>query len=251
MQDTSENAIRTSTITLDEVPVTIEVQRKRIRNMYLYIKPGARVVISAPLRFTDADILAFARSKTMWLARQMHTMRNKKEPAPQQYVTGETIRIWGTPHHIIFRPDKSRSFTVGEDSVILSMPADTDQAAREQYVKAQLKLRLKRAIAVRLPVWEKQMGLYHRSFTVRDMKSRWGSCNIGTANITFALELIRLDPICLDYIIVHELAHLRHGRHNKAFWKLVGTYLPEWKTIRKSLEGQETVTEPEEDNAGN
>ena len=243
--------MQTNTITLEEVPVTIEVQRKQIRNMYLYIKPGARVVISAPLRFTDDVILDFARSKTLWLAKQMHTMQNTKEPAPRRYVTGETIRIWGTPHKIIFRPDKTRSFTVRHDSVILSMPSDTDKKAREEYVKAQLKLRLKRAIAIRLPVWEKEMGLYHRSFTVRDMKSRWGSCNIGTAKITFALELIRLDPICLDYIIVHELAHLRHSRHNRSFWALVGKHLPEWKTIRKTLDRQEQVTEPEETDAGN
>ena len=244
------NEIRTSTITLEEMPVTIEVQRKRIRNIYLYVKPGARVIISAPLRFTDEEILAFTRSKTKWLLRQLHTMRGTDREEPLQYVTGEQIRIWGTPLRLVFLPDKSRSFTVGEDSVFLSMPANSDRTAREKFVKAQLKLRLTRAIAVRKPVWEKEMGLYARSFTVRDMKSRWGSCNIGTARLTFSLELIHLDPICLDYIIVHELAHLRHARHSKAFWNLVGRHLPEWKTIRRTLDRQEERLDTEETDAG-
>ena len=242
--------IRTSTLTLDDMPVTIEVQRKRIRNIYLYVKPGARVIISAPLRFTDEEILAFARSKTDWLIRQLHAMQKKTDEAVLQYVTGETIRIWGTPHKIVFLPDKTKSLAIREDRVYLSMPADTDRRAREHFVKAQLKLRMHRALAMRLPVWEKETGLHARSFTVRDMRSRWGSCNIGTGRLTFSLELIRLDPICLDYIIVHELAHLRHARHNKAFWNLVGKYLPEWKTIRKSLEGPEDNLDTEETDAG-
>lgn len=244
-------AIRTSTITLQEMPVTIEVQRKRIRNIYLYVKPGARVVISAPLHFTDEEIIGFARSKTVWLTRQLHTMRKRDDEKLLHYETGETIRVWGTPHRLVFLPDKSRSLTIRDETVVLSMPAGTDRGARERFVKAQLKLRLRRAIAVKLPVWEKEMGLFSRSFGVRDMKSRWGSCNIGTAHLTFSLELIRLDPICLDYIIVHELAHLRHARHSKAFWKLVGTYLPEWKRIRDSLDQPDGDRKTEETHAGN
>lgn len=243
--------IRTSTITLQEMPVRIEVQRKQIRNIYLYVKPGARVVISAPLHFTDEEITGFARSKTAWLLRQLHTMRHISDEVPLNYVTGETIRIWGTPHRLLFLPDKSRSLTIRDNTIVLSMPAQTTRGTREHFVKAQLKLRLRRAIALRLPVWEKEMGLFSRSFSVRDMKSRWGSCNIGTSHLTFSLELIRLDPICLDYIIVHELAHLRHARHNRAFWRLVGTYLPEWKTIRRSLDRQEPCPSTEETDAGN
>lgn len=227
--------IQKSTVTLDEIPLTIEVERKRIRHIYLHVRPGARVLISAPLRFTDAEIISFARTKTDWLIRQLERMKDVRERPLRQYESGEIMYVWGQPYVLTFLPDKSRSLSFREGEARLSMPGDASRDTRETFVKGQMKLRLHRAIAMRLPVWEKDMGLYARSFAVRDMKSRWGSCNIATARLTFNLELIRLDPICLDYICVHELAHLRHSRHNKAFWNLVAAHIPDWKTTRAAL----------------
>lgn len=227
--------IQKSTVTLDEIPLTVEVERKQIRHIYLHVRPGARVLISAPLRFTDAEILSFARTKTDWLIRQLESMKHVRVRKEPQYESGEIIHFWGQPYELAFLPDKSRSLSFRDGKANLVMPGNASRRMRERFVKDQMKLRLHRAIAMRLPVWEKDMGLYARSFSVRDMKSRWGSCNIATAQLTFNSELVRLDPICLDYICVHELAHLRHSRHNKAFWNLVAAHIPDWKQTRAAL----------------
>ena len=67
------------------------------------------------------------------------------------------------------------------------------------------------------------------------MKSKWGVCNVTSNTITLNQELIKLEPICLEYVIYHELSHLKHPNHSKDFWSLVEKYVPNYKQIRKSM----------------
>ena len=176
------------------------------------------------------------------------------QTGPEKYsvpvTDGETLHIWGIPHRITFLPDKKPSFTIRDGRILLAMPVNSDDSVRERFVKKELRKRLELQIAKRLPPREREMGLYSKSHTVRDMKSRWGTCNTGTARITFSLELIRFDPVCLDYIIVHELAHLRHANHSRAFWNLVGRYRPDWKSIRRMMDHNEDEEDLTKTDAG-
>ncbi len=70
---------------------------------------------------------------------------------------------------------------------------------------------------------------------IRKMKTRWGVCNIRNKNVTLNRELYRYDIDCLDYVIVHELAHFIHHNHSSSFWKQVSKYCPNYKEIRKKL----------------
>lgn len=96
-----------------------------------------------------------------------------------------------------------------------------------------LRERLQRLI----PLYEKRMGLHAASYTIRDMKTRWGSCTPQTGRIRLNLQLAAYPEACLEYILVHELAHLRIPNHSPAFWKLVEEYIPNWKEIRRQLRG--------------
>ena len=71
--------------------------------------------------------------------------------------------------------------------------------------------------------------------TIRQMKSRWGVCNTRDKRVTLNLELIKMLPQCLDYVIVHELSHLIHANHSKDFWNLVEENYPNYKTVRKIM----------------
>ena len=70
---------------------------------------------------------------------------------------------------------------------------------------------------------------------IRRMKSKWGICNVTKNTITLNQELIKLEPVCLEYVIYHELCHLKHPDHSKAFWKLVEKYVPNYKQIKKEM----------------
>ena len=107
---------------------------------------------------------------------------------------------------------------------VQTLPEDAEDILRE---------RLQRLI----PLYENRMGLHAASYTIRDMKTRWGSCTPKTGRIRLNLQLAGYPEVCLEYVLVHELAHLRIPNHSPAFWKLVEEYIPNWKEIRRQLRG--------------
>ena len=214
--------------------VAIRVERKRIRNMYLHVSPGGRVSVSAPLGFTEEEIRRFVLEKSDWINRHVETLSAAEAPV-STYADGEVLSLWGRPLTIRVLPDSKKSFCVTDESVVLTLPPSCTEKERTDFVKGQLKQRLLRAIRMRMPYWEQKTGLYARQLRVREMKTRWGSCNTGNAHMTFNLSLIHLAPECLDYVLVHELVHLVHARHNAAFWSTVKRYIPEYARIKNDM----------------
>jgi len=80
-----------------------------------------------------------------------------------------------------------------------------------------------------------EMHLYPADITIRHMKTRWGSCRKDTRHITFNSALCKVPEECADYVVVHELAHLRHADHSADFWRMVERFCPEWQRLRNRL----------------
>lgn len=101
---------------------------------------------------------------------------------------------------------------------------------------------LARAFYLRLPSvferWEREMGLKPSAVAVKDMSSRWGSCHPVTRKISISYRLAQYPDVCTDYVVVHELAHLRHANHGPEFWALVERHFPEYKKCRAILRGK-------------
>jgi len=90
-------------------------------------------------------------------------------------------------------------------------------------------------IAELLPKWEKITGLSCWTWRIRKMKTRWGSCNVKTKKIWFNLYLAQTSKRCLEYIILHELLHLKVANHGKEFKDNMDKYMPDWRVVRKEL----------------
>ena len=103
--------------------------------------------------------------------------------------------------------------------------------ARIQQQKRLLKQRVD-ALVVK---WEPMMGVHVTGITIRQMKTRWGSCNVNTHHININLALLERPPECLEYVVVHELAHLLEPSHNQVFWGYMTKFYPDWKRVRASL----------------
>ena len=100
-----------------------------------------------------------------------------------------------------------------------------------------MRAHLKEAVPPLVEYWADRMGLPMPTLAFRRMTTRWGSCNTQTKRITFNLELGRRDPELLEYVVVHELAHLIERGHNARFYEVMDTYLPEWRILRRVLNG--------------
>lgn len=97
------------------------------------------------------------------------------------------------------------------------------------------RMTLEALIQERLPIYEEMTGLYSSSWHIREMKTRWGSCNTRTRRLCFNLLLLRYPLECLDYVILHELVHIKVPNHSRDFWQIVERYMPDYREQRKKL----------------
>lgn len=116
-------------------------------------------------------------------------------------------------------------------------------APLESHHREQLRLLIPPLIAT----WAPRLGVQVAEWGIRAMKTRWGSCNVRARRIWLNLELIRHRPECLEYVVVHELAHLLEKGHNARFYAVLDDHLPRWRELRAVLNGKPGATPREAD----
>ena len=217
--------------------IPIDIQKKNIKNMHLQIKPpDGHVVISAPSSMDDKAIEVYARTNLSWIKKQIEKFQQQPRSAKRQYVSGETMYIWGKQYYLSFVPDSQKnSFEIQGDKVSLSMREDSTVKQRENYVREQYRQFLKVEIERLLPKWEKITELHCESWQTRYMVTRWGTCNTEKKKLWFNLQLVQKPIECLEYVILHELIHLRERTHNSTFIAYMDMYMKNWRAVRKEL----------------
>ena len=212
---------------------TVHVTRKRIKNMYLRVLPQEGISVSAPMRTTDADITRFVASRADWIALQQ---RKQATMLPRGYSDGDAIPYFGKNLTLRLIDRTGRTYTALRGDVLeLYIRPDADEAARKKAVDAWYRAELYEAAGAMLPAIERTVGKRAGELKVRDMKTRWGTCNIKTALITLNLRLAERPAECLRYVLTHELCHLHESGHGERFRKRMDVYYPDWKRVRKLL----------------
>lgn len=217
--------------------LAVTVVRKSIKNMHLRVlPPAADVQITAPKTLPRTAIEHFVREKRGWIERQKCKIAARPAPTNPEYCDGQTIWLWGeaVTLRLFFVPRGRKAVLQGDVLTLFVLDTD-DPSAREAVLLAFYREQLKAAVESRLRVWEAKTGLYASGVQLRNMKSRWGTCNVQTRRILLNLQLAKQPPVCLDYVLVHELTHLRHADHSSAFWEDVFRVFPNWKQVRRQL----------------
>lgn len=217
--------------------IPIDVQKKNIKNMHLQVKPpDGHVVISAPASIDDKAIEAYARTNLSWIKKAIKKFEDQPRSSKRQYVSGETIYIWGNQYFIKFVHDsKKNSFTIEGNQVILRMNKNSTVKQRDNYVREQYRAMLKKEIERYLPKWESITSLHCESWQTKYMVTRWGTCNTEKKKLWFNLQLAQKPLECLEFVILHELIHLVERTHNATFISYMDLYMPNWRDIRKEL----------------
>ena len=115
---------------------------------------------------------------------------------------------------------------------------------REKLLREWYRKELKALIPEYIQKWEKIIGVKVEDWGVKLMKTRWGTCNVRDKRIWINLELAKKNSRCLDYIIVHEMVHLLERKHNEQFKAYMDRFLPNWKSIKKELNGLSDIQHP-------
>lgn len=217
--------------------ISVEVIRKTIKNMHLSVlPPDGRVRVSAPTQLTDEAITMFVRTKLGWIKKQQEKFQQQPRQSERQYVSGETLYVWGKQYFLqVEYSYKGNALTLSGDKAILTVRKESSPKQRESFVNEWYRNLLKQEVAKYLPKWEKTTGLYCSSWQSKYMTTKWGTCNPTSKKIWLNLQLAKKPIECLEYVILHELAHLKVHNHGPEFTAILDQYMPYWREHKRRL----------------
>ncbi len=217
--------------------ITIEVQKKNIKNLHLVVAPpDGKVRVSAPLHLSDNSIKMFVRTKLGWIKKQQEKFKNQPRQSEREYVSGETLYVLGQQYFLrVEYSYKGNSLVLSGNEAILTVRKESTASQREAFVNEWYRALLKEKIEICLPKWENITGLHCDSWQTKYMTTRWGTCNTNTRKIWLNLQLAKKPIECLEYVILHELAHLKVRNHSKDFVAIMDQYMPYWRETKKLL----------------
>jgi predicted metal-dependent hydrolase len=217
--------------------IGVDVVRKHIKNVHLSVlPPNGRVRIAAPERMTLETIRVFAISKLPWIKRQQRKLREQERETPREYIDRESHYVWGKRYLLrIIETNERPSVQMSHSSIVLRIRPGTNKERRQAMLEEWHREQLRNAVLPLVDRWAELIGVDVRRVFIQKMKTKWGSCNPRTKSIRLNTDLVRKPTECLEYILVHEMAHLIEHTHNARFTALMDEFMPRWQSRRQML----------------
>jgi predicted metal-dependent hydrolase len=226
------------TFVFENVEFDYHLIKEERKTMAATVYPNQSVVVKVPLEAKNARIEEFLKRKCTWVHKQQRYFARFKPPSEKQYVSGETFRYLGRTYKLLVRKAKGDprvSLQHGTLTVYSAFPQN--RLITRKLVEAWYAEKTERVFRERLAVC---FGLFDYaelpSLGIRKLKKRWGSYLEKPHRIILNQDLIRASKAQIDYVIVHELCHVRHKQHNQAFRTLLESKLPNWEKLKTELE---------------
>ncbi len=237
--------------------IAVEVTRKRVKNLNLRVRSDGSVTLSAPARASNARIQDFLERHAAWICKHVDRQRelygggdisggieagantgaadahaggSASTPGSTPYAPGSTLPLWG-------RATPIEEF-LGTDPAVLTVEE------RACAVRARYKQEIARVLPGIAHEAESRTGVSATRWSIRTMKTRWGSCTPKTGAIRINTQLAAYPPECLQMVVVHELVHLMEPSHNARFHALLDTYCPGNKAANRLLKGRPAQQAP-------
>ena len=220
--------------------IHIDVERKAIRHIYLSVHaPEGRVHVSAPIWMQQRDIETFVLRKQAWIERQRQKIMARPKPTEHHYISGESCYVFGQrlTLEVTATREERPSVCIADDKLFLTIRPETNETQRAALIHAYLRQQLGGYLAAAMAYWRRIMGEANVTWSMRKMRSEWGSWTPRKRKLLFNLELAHVPKGCIDYIVVHELSHLRVPNHSRLFYARVEEFMPDWRERRRELKG--------------
>jgi hypothetical protein len=228
----------TETKTLTVSGIQVQVVRKAIKNLHLGVyPPHGRVRVAAPLAMSDDAIRLALIEKLAWIKRQRTRFAEQSRQSQREMVNGESHYFLGRRYRLRVHEAHvpARVAVAGGGRLDLFVHPGTSAERREAVLSRWHREQLKQMIPPLLEKWQKLLRVRAADWGIKRMKTKWGSCNPSARRVWFNLELAKKPEACLEYIVVHELAHLHERHHNERFTALLEKHMPQWRHYRDML----------------
>lgn len=233
---------------------TVQIERKfRRKSLSIFLAPQKPIIVRTGLMTPKKFIYEFLESKKEWIFKNLKKFRELDEKFPQRrLLEKEIFPFLGNELNlkVSITPNKKLFMSRSDSHILLHVPMNQwsaisrsqDYSEHHEVLRQFYKRESVAHLTERVKRLSKEMNLHPTKLSFREPKGRWGSCSSkGSINLNWRLILFPKDVV--DYVIVHELCHLKHLNHSKSFWDLVEKYCPEYELCEKELKNNHFLTQ--------
>ena len=215
----------------------IEVELKDIKNVHLSVyPPNGRVRIAAPSKMTLDTIRIYAISKLRWIKKQQTKILSQKREAPREYLTKESHFYLGKRYLLkVIELNTVPAVHLTHNNIELYVRPNSSPEKRKEILENWYREQLRVLGTELIAQWQEKMKVKVKELGIKKMKTKWGTCNEEAKRIWLNFELVKKPLNCIEYIVVHELVHLKVRNHNNKFVAYMNYFLPEWKQLKAEL----------------
>lgn len=224
------------TISVGSLSVEL-IRKSEIKNLYIRVyPPDGNVIVTAPESLAKESIELYILKRFSDIIKVVNRMKQQERQSQREYVSGESHYLWGKLYRLQVVYEGAHSKIVKTpNKIVMTVPEGTGLEARKRVLTEWYRQELKRVLDIIVPMCEKKTGISVKEFCIKNMKTRWGTCNINKRRIWINLQLVKKPMDCLEYIVIHELVHFLEKNHTYRFHALVEQFFPTWKESKKLL----------------
>lgn len=214
----------------------IEISFKPIKNLHLSVHPPhGRVTISSPEFYDLEKVKIYAATKWGWIKKEQQKFKHQSREKPRLFITQESHYFLGKRYLLQVIAAEKNQVNIKANKLHLHVNDINDPVLKRrimyQFYRKELKQRVQEYIIKQAAL----MNINVPEYSIRSMKTKWGSCSPISDRLIFNIELAKKPLECIEYIVVHEMVHLLERNHNKNFIMLMNKYLPNWRVQKKVL----------------
>lgn len=217
----------------DGSPVTFTLDVGRRKRLSMTFVEG-ELTVRVPYGCPNKQINDFIVSNSDWIRKNSAEI-NSRIGLPKSYEQGEKIRLLGKVYELRFvQSEKYFKPYLEEDKLITAVQPGSTWEYRTAQIDEFIRTLAVETVMDRMQMVSAKTGLRPERIKFRSMTSRWGSCS-SKGSITINYKIVQFPAECIEYVCIHELCHLKHMDHSKAFWDLVSSFCPDWKHLRDEM----------------
>lgn len=212
--------------------IEYEVIKSKIKNLYIHIKDG-KVIVKAPARVKDKDIKRAVEEKKKWIYEKLENL------SKQEYKQGSKVLLLGReyPLKIKFIRQNTAEIYIENGNMVAEIPKKykKEYAKRIEELLDDVYMKVaEKEVDMAMQIVTRIVGIKPNKYRIRKLKTAWGTCT-SNKNITINSSLMKYDRTVIQYVVLHEICHLKYMNHSKEFWNMVEKYMKDYREIRKKL----------------
>lgn len=217
--------------------ITIDVIQKDIKNVHLSVNPpNGDVRISAPLMMSPEALRVFAITKLSWIKSERKKFMEQERESEREFLDRESHYVWGKRYLLeIVEVDEAPSVELKHSRLVLKVRPGTEKSKMKSILDEWYRGLIKATVPEFIEKYSPRLKVSVDRLFVQEMKTQWGGSNPSRNNIRLNTDLARKSPEYLEYVVLHEMAHLLEPSHNARFYAIMDLNMPNWRQYRDEL----------------